>query len=49
MFQCALWGVYMDLAMRSYLNGILDLPMLSRGYGTLVDQATHLDQALLSI
>ena len=31
------------------LNGTLDLPMLSGGYGTLVNQATALDQAFLSI
>ena len=32
-------------------NGTLDLPMLlmSRGYGTLVDQTTPLDHALLLI
>ena len=34
----------MDLAMRSYQNGTLDLSILSRGYGTLVDQATPLDR-----
>ena len=49
MFQCALWGVHMDLAIRSYLNGTLDLPVLSRGYGTLAEQATPLDHAFLSI
>ena len=49
MLQCAPWGVHMDLATRSYQNGTLDLPMLSRGYVSLVDQATPLDQALLSI
>ena len=41
--------VCMDLTTRSYLNGTLDLPMLSRGYGTLVDQATPLDHVFLSI
>ena len=39
------WGMHMDLAMRSIQNGTLDLPMLSRGYGTLVDQTTPLDHA----
>ena len=43
------WGVHMDLATRSFHNGTLDRPMLSRSHGTLVDQATHLDQAVLSI
>ena len=37
----------MDLCMRSNQNGILDLAMLSRGYGTVVDLATHLEHALL--
>ena len=37
----------MDLTMRSKQNGALDLPILSRGYGTLVDQVTPLDQAFL--
>ena len=49
MLQCAPWGVHMVLAARSYQNGTLDLPMLSRGYGTLVDQATPLDHAFLMI
>ena len=35
----------MDLTMRSYLNGTINLPMLSSAYGTLVDQDTPLDQA----
>ena len=39
----------MDLATGSYQNGTLDIPMLPRGYGTLVDQATPLDHAYLSI
>ena len=39
------WSGHMDLAMRSYQNGMLDLPILSRGYGALVGQATCLDQA----
>ena len=39
----------MDLTMRSYENETLDLPMLSRAYGTLVDEATSLDQAFLLI
>ena len=34
---------------QSYPNGTLDLPMMSRGYGTLVDQTTPLDHAFLSI
>ena len=46
---CMPWGVRMDLAMTSYQNGTLILPMLSTGYGTLVDQTTPLDQAFLSI
>ena len=49
MLQCKPLGVHMDLAMRSYSNGTLDLPMLSRAYGTPVDQANHLDNALLLI
>ena len=49
MLQCAPRIVYMDLATRSFQNGTLDQPMLSRGYGTLVDQTTPLDHALLSI
>ena len=39
----------MDLTTRAYSNGTLDLPILSRGYGTLVDQATALDQVFLLI
>ena len=42
-------GVGVDLATRSFQNGTLDLPMLSRGYGTLVDQATPPDHAFLLI
>ena len=49
MSQHALWGVILDLAMRSYQNGTLDLSMLSRGYGTLVAQSTPLDHFSLSI
>ena len=47
LLQHAPWGVCMDLAIRSYPNGTLDLPVLSRGYGTLVDQATHIDHAFM--
>ena len=32
----------MDLAMRSFQNGTLDLPMLSRGYGTLPSYTSRL-------
>ena len=39
----------MDQTVRSYPNGTPDLPVLSRGYGTLVGQATPLDQAFLLI
>ena len=49
MSQHAPWGVCMDLAMRSFQNGTLDIDMLSRDYGTLVDQATPHDQTSLSI
>ena len=36
----------MDLMMRPNLNGIMDLSILFRNYGTLVDQATNLDELL---
>ena len=49
MLQHVPWGVHVDLATRSYQNGTLDLPILSRGYGTLVDQATPLYHALFLI
>ena len=39
----------MDLLPRSYWNGTLDLPILSRGYGTLVGQATAQDLVFLWI
>ena len=45
MLHCTPQDVCMDLTMRSYQNGTVDLPMLSRGYATLVDQATPIDQA----
>ena len=41
--------VCMDLLPRSYWNGTQDLPVLSRVYGTLVNQATALDLVFLQI
>ena len=49
MLCCTPWSVHIDLAMTSFQNGTQDLPVLSRGYGALMDQAAPLDQASLSI